>query len=174
MNTFRIDSYSAPATTYPNGPLEPYDLPYVPLPRFAGFWRRFVSSSIDGVLVIIATTIIAALIGVDGEVRFQWLVSKNSFSLNSNSGFLLALAIGWLYYALLESSSLQATLGKRVLGLAVAGLDCRRISFGRATARYFAKYLSFYLFLIGYLIQPFTRKRQALHDLIAGALVVKS
>ena len=48
-----------------------------------------------------------------------------------------------------------------------------RISFGRATGRFFSRYISILSLLIGYLIQPFTRKRQALHDKIAGMLVVR-
>ena len=48
----------------------------------------------------------------------------------------------WLYFALLESSPWQATVGKKILGLKVVHLDGSRISFGRATARYFSKFLS--------------------------------
>jgi uncharacterized RDD family membrane protein YckC len=79
----------------------------------------------------------------------------------------------WLYFALLESSKLQGTLGKAALNIRVTDLDGRRISFGRATGRHFGKWLSGLTLLIGYLIQPFTRRRQALHDLLAGTLVVR-
>jgi uncharacterized RDD family membrane protein YckC len=74
----------------------------------------------------------------------------------------------------LESSAWQATLGKRVLGVVVTDLAGDRISFGRATGRYFASQISCAIFLIGYLMQPFTKKRQTLHDKIAGTLVVRS
>jgi uncharacterized RDD family membrane protein YckC len=77
-----------------------------------------------------------------------------------------------LYFAILESSVWQATLGKRALGVVVTDLSGDRISFGRATGRHFAHYLSA-IFLIGFLVQPFTAKRQALHDKIAGTLVVR-
>lgn len=174
MHAFRIDSRSQPMVGYSYAPLKPHDLPYVPLPRFAGFWRRFAAGFIDGILLIAATSIASAVIGVDGSVRFQWFINANSFSLNASPGFLMATAIGWLYFSLLESSSRQATLGKRALGVVVTRVDGQKVSFGRATARYFAKDLSFVLFLVGYLMQPFTAKRQALHDLIAGTLVVKS
>jgi uncharacterized RDD family membrane protein YckC len=79
----------------------------------------------------------------------------------------------WLYFGLLESSKLQGTLGKAALNIQVTDLHGRRISFGRATGRYFGKWISGALFLIGYLIQPFTRRRQTLHDLMAGTLVVR-
>lgn len=79
----------------------------------------------------------------------------------------------WLYYALLESGPRQATPGKRLFKTKVTDLAGNRISFARASARYFSKYLSFYLLLTGYLAQPFKPKKQALHDVLAGTLVIK-
>ena len=80
--------------------------------------------------------------------------------------------VGWLYWAGLESSGLQATLGKRVVGLMVTDMAGQRISFGRATGRYFGKILSAMLFYVGFLMAAFTDKKQALHDMLAGTLVV--
>ena len=71
------------------------------------------------------------------------------------------------------SSSRQATLGKQALGLVVTDVQGRRISFGRATGRNLGKYISALTLLVGFLIQPFTARRQALYDLLAGTLVVK-
>jgi len=85
-------------------------------------------------------------------------------------GFLCA----WIYFASLESSASQATLGKRMLGLKVADLSGGRISFGRATGRYFAKILSGVILLIGYIMAGFTEKKQALHDMLAGTLVLRT
>ncbi|GFK92601.1 hypothetical protein NNJEOMEG_00426 [Fundidesulfovibrio magnetotacticus] len=84
----------------------------------------------------------------------------------------MANAVVWLYYALQESSPVQATLGKRIMGLKVMDLEGRRISFGRATGRYAAKLLSGGLLLLGYAMILFTKKRQGLHDLLAGTVVV--
>ena len=47
-----------------------------------------------------------------------------------------------------------------------------RISFGRASGRYFAKIVSTVILLIGFLMAGWTSRKQALHDLIAGTLVV--
>ena len=93
----------------------------------------------------------------------------------AGSFFMLAslwLAIPWLYYALMESSKNQGTLGKMALGLRVTDLDGKRISFGRATARYFSKYLSGFTLMIGYIMAAFTPKKQAMHDMIASTLVL--
>jgi uncharacterized RDD family membrane protein YckC len=82
-------------------------------------------------------------------------------------------AVGvWLYHTLMESSSLQATLGKMALGIVVTDLDGGRISFGRATARYWSQILSALILGIGYLMAGFTERKQALHDMIAKTLVV--
>jgi uncharacterized RDD family membrane protein YckC len=74
----------------------------------------------------------------------------------------------------MESSSWQATLGKKALDLAVTDLEGQRITFGRATGRHFAKIISGLIPLgIGYIIAGFTEKKQAVHDLIASCLVVR-
>jgi uncharacterized RDD family membrane protein YckC len=81
--------------------------------------------------------------------------------------------LNWLYFSLLESSGWQATLGKKALGLEVTDLAGRRISFGRATGRFFAKYISAIILMIGFLMAGFTEKKQALHDILAGTLVIR-
>ena len=79
----------------------------------------------------------------------------------------------WLYCAAFESSERQATPGKLALGLKVTGLDGGRISFARATGRYFAEILSGLTLGIGYAVVAFSRRRQALHDMVAGTVVVR-
>ena len=86
---------------------------------------------------------------------------------------MISTIIQWLYFSLTESSSWQATLGKKALGLTVTDLEGRRIGFGRATGRYFAKYLSTLILFIGWLMAGFTEKKQALHDMMAGTLVLR-
>ncbi len=83
------------------------------------------------------------------------------------------IAIFWLYFALMESSKFQGTIGKIVLGIIVTDIDGNRISFARATGRYFGKILSGLILFIGYIMAGFTEKKQALHDMMAGTLVWK-
>ena len=64
-------------------------------------------------------------------------------------------------------------MGKKALGIIVTDISGQRISFGRATGRYFAKQLSTIILLIGYIMAAFTEKKQALHDMMAGTLVIK-
>ena len=84
------------------------------------------------------------------------------------------ICIAILYYPVQESSAAQATLGKRALGLKVTTLDGQRIGVGRALGRFFAKILSSLILMVGYIMAAFTEKKQALHDMIAGTLVVRS
>ena len=88
--------------------------------------------------------------------------------------WVLFLLIDWIYEATLESSSKQATVGKMVLGLKVTDEHGNRISFARASARFFSKILSRMTLFIGYIMAGFTARKQALHDIIAGTLVVRS
>ena len=77
------------------------------------------------------------------------------------------------YFVGFESSSWQATPGKRALGLIVTDTEGRRISPARAVGRYFGKILSGLILLIGYIMIAFTERKQGLHDFLAGTLVVK-
>ncbi len=79
----------------------------------------------------------------------------------------------WCYYAGLESSPLQATIGKLAVGLYITDEKGERISFGRATARHFAKIISNMMLLLGNCLAGWTSKKQALHDIISGCLVLK-
>ena len=83
-------------------------------------------------------------------------------------------AIAWLYFALLESSRRQANLGKRMMGVAVTDLDGERLSFRRASARHFAKFISIATFFLGFVLAAFTARKQALHDLLVRSLVVRA
>jgi uncharacterized RDD family membrane protein YckC len=88
--------------------------------------------------------------------------------------FGIILVVSWLYYALSESSSWQATLGKKILNLKVTDMSGQPISFGRASGRYFAKIITGMIpLLIGYIMAGFTEKKQAIHDMIASCLVLR-
>jgi len=87
---------------------------------------------------------------------------------------LAGLMASWLYWALFESSAWQATLGKRMVGIRVTDLQGQRISLARASGRFFGKLLSAFSLLVGFAMAGFTEKKQALHDLLAGCLVVRN
>jgi uncharacterized RDD family membrane protein YckC len=121
--------------------------------EYGGFWIRFLAWIID-------TVVVSAAVGFIVSVTF-------------GAGFFVIFVAHWLYEALLLSSSWQATLGKRALNLVVTDPGGRPLSFGRASGRHFAKWLSTLIFGIGYIIAAFTSKKQALHDMVAGTVVVR-
>jgi uncharacterized RDD family membrane protein YckC len=139
--------------------------------HYAGFWRRFAAVFIDG--------IIAGLIIGFFRVFIGFLLANQDPTLTEVDIDIIDIVlrlfdivVGWLYYAIMESSPLQGTLGKLALSIKVTDLEGRRISFLRATGRHFAKFVSACILYIGFLMAGFTEKKQALHDMIAGTLVV--
>src|SRR5262245_15036774 len=83
------------------------------------------------------------------------------------------MAISIIYFAIMESSAKQATLGKMLLGLRVTDMQGGRISLLRAAARYLAGWLSGLILCIGYIMVAFTERKQGLHDMITSTLVVR-
>lgn len=86
---------------------------------------------------------------------------------------LLELVIGWLYFVLLETSQKQATLGKMLVEIKVTDINGNRLGFGQATGRYFSKILSSIILGVGFLFPLWTPRKQALHDIVAGTLVLR-
>jgi uncharacterized RDD family membrane protein YckC len=125
---------------------------------YAGFWRRVAAAIIDGLILGAVTA--PFTFGFDGA---------NGYSGRASS---ISTVVSWLYYAFMESSAKQATLGKMALGIRVTDLDGNRIGFGKATGRYFGKILSALILGIGFLMVAFTQRKQGLHDILAGTLVV--
>lgn len=124
---------------------------------FGGFWIRLVAWLVDIVLIYCVVLPLAFIAG---------------FGLHFFGGA-ISMFGSWLYFSILESSSWQATVGKRIWDLRVTDLNGQRISFGRATGRYFAKWLSAMILFIGFLMIAFTERNQGLHDMLAGTLVRK-
>jgi uncharacterized RDD family membrane protein YckC len=118
---------------------------------YAGFWRRLGAWFVDFLILVIPAILLSRI---------------------GTAGSLLVFFGEWVYFAYQESSEAQATIGKRALGIIVTDEAGNRISFGRATGRYFAKIISGLIILIGFIMIAFTRKKQGLHDMIAGTLVV--
>jgi uncharacterized RDD family membrane protein YckC len=146
--------------------------PTQPPPIYAGFWLRFAAALIDS-LVLFFPFCVAALIGV---VFVRLLSAARGY--DPAVGIIIvcstmSIIVSWLYFALTESSSWQATVGKKALGLYVTDIDGRRLTLSRATVRTFAKFLSTITVGIGYILCAFTKKKQALHDIVSNCLVLR-
>jgi len=163
--------------------------------KYSGFWRRFLAHVIDQfVLSFFSIIIFIPIFAIFGLSIFSLFnINESSYNLqvgyqfDSEDATIAAITIfiisilvlsfisgilQWLYYALMESSAKQGTLGKMALGIIVTDMNGGRITFGRASGRYFGKILSGMILYIGFIMAGFTEKKQALHDILANCLVV--
>lgn len=158
--------------------------PARPVLPYAGFWLRFVAYIIDGFVVgagFIAIIVVLAMVTGLGSAVSHIHSGEDigeAFALVGVASIFLGIGIaivgGWLYFAMMESSSWQATLGKKALGIEVTDMAGRRISFGRASGRHFSKIITNLIpFFIGWILAGITERKQALHDMIASCLVLR-
>lgn len=150
---------------------------------YAGFWRRFAAAIIDSIVLSMLTSPLMGLMmfntvritedtftGISEAQAFAMLVPIFiTLMIASFIGFVLQI----IYFAYMESSKYQATLGKMALGIMVTDTEGNRISFGRAAGRNVGKVISGLILMLGYIMAAFTAKKQALHDLMAGTLVIQ-
>jgi uncharacterized RDD family membrane protein YckC len=119
-------------------------------PEYAGFWIRVLALFIDALIMILPGLALNLVLPVFGS-----------------------LFLGILYKPFFESSALQATPGKALLGLRVTTLDGGRITFKQSFIRYLSYLVSTIILFVGCIMVAFTQKKQGLHDMIAETLVVK-
>ena len=133
--------------------------------NYASPWKRLGAFLVD----VIVSIPLGAAIGI----LFVELVGKstNPQYLHSQLNAVGAIA-SWLYFSLMESSKFQGTLGKMALDLKVCDLDGNPIGFLRSSGRHWGKLISAVLLFTGYLMIFFTRRKQGLHDLMAGCVVL--
>ncbi|GIM46394.1 hypothetical protein DNHGIG_19430 [Collibacillus ludicampi] len=143
----------------------------------AGFWLRLIAFVIDSILVLSIGFILYFIFGVSALAIVAHSTKPDDATAYLVGAFFLYCAFlivsTWMYFACMESSPRQGTLGKLVVGLHVSDANGCRISFWRATGRFFGKFISGILFCIGFLMTGWTQKKQALHDLMAGTIVFK-
>lgn len=133
--------------------------------KYAGFWIRVLASLIDTLISLVVILPLSAIVGIG------WANSNNDAAAGAIV-FIASWAAGWLYSALFESGTWQATPGKRLVGLRVTDLAGNRIGFGRASGRFFAKILSALVFYIGFIMVGVTSRKQGIHDKLADTFVL--
>jgi uncharacterized RDD family membrane protein YckC len=153
---------------------------------YASFGARFVAMIIDYIIIgilqgIVITPLLAVLgvgIATQGEnlsnlTEEEQIGLIGSFVATFMSAMIVIYCIALFYFALMESSKAQASVGKMALGIKVTDTEGQRISFGKAFLRSIGKIVSGMIMYIGYIMAAFTDKKQGLHDMIANTLVVK-
>ena len=143
--------------------------------NYSGFWRRFVALIIDSVILAIVGAIIGGVLGaiIGFILGFNGVDIPTIKTITSVVGGMAGLVLNWIYFTAYESSSKQATLGKRMMGMYVTDINGQRITFAKANGRYFGKILSGLLVCIGFVMAGFTKKKQGLHDIMASTLVIQ-
>lgn len=155
--------------------------------NYAGFWLRFVAVIIDGIIISILQSVV--IMPIFAMLGFGFATASgfdfNSMSEEDMIGMIAALVatasaamtvsfvIQTFYFTLMESSKYQATVGKMALGLKVTDTNGEKLDFTKALLRQLGKIISGLVMMIGYIMAGVTEKKQALHDMIAGALVVR-
>jgi len=139
---------------------------------FAGFWRRLLAFVIDIAVLSLAASVIVLLLASTllfapnfAGILFERELARIALAV-------LAFLATWLYFAGFESSSSLGTIGKSVLGIAIVNLDGSKLTFSRATLRYFAKWLSLLALGVGFAMIAFDRRKQGLHDRLVGTLAI--
>jgi uncharacterized RDD family membrane protein YckC len=173
---------AAPGVPYAAGGAWPQAQPAYA--EYAGFWIRWVAAVIDWFVLLvpnclmsfIVSAVMNASLGVRG-MRWDVDAGRAGYQFFSTmlpvwtANTLIQTVICWVYFGLMESGPWQATVGKRALGLMVTDTSGRRISFARASGRYFASILSSIILFIGYIMGAFTERKQTLHDIMADTVV---
>ena len=155
------------------------------LEDYAGFWKRLGAYLLDTVILYIPSMLIQKMMGSDAaEAAMKqaqlaapgdphvMMAALTQFYGTMMPAILVISVLTWLYFAVCESSPWQATVGKLALGIRVTDMQGKRISFPRALGRYAAKYLSAIIMGIGFLMIAWTQRKQGLHDLVGGTLVL--
>ena len=142
----------------------------------AGFIRRWAALFVDGCVLLVPVTLVVfglalglGLSGLDRGTRGGAYAQSPLLTLVVYAVYFLGSA---LYFAGMESSRHQATLGKLALGIKVTDNEGRRLAFGHALGRWFSTSLSYLTFYIGFLMAAFTERKRALHDMVSSTQVV--
>lgn len=135
---------------------------------YAEFMPRLGALILDSIFIALLTIVPAFIIGFGSMMAFG---QESGPAIGSAISQLFSLFVQVAYYVGFETSAKQATWGKQIVGIKVTDLNGRRLTVGRALGRYFAKILSGCT-VIGWFLPLFTEKKQALHDIVAGTLVL--
>jgi uncharacterized RDD family membrane protein YckC len=135
--------------------------------NYAGFWIRVLARIVDGLIL-----------GIPFGVLF-FAVAFSSIDARDPSGFNAVVSLGQLgfiaiqmFYDIFFIGKFGATPGKMVCKIKVVTSEGARVSYARATGRFFAEKLSAIACYIGYIMVAFDAQKRGLHDHICNTRVV--
>ncbi len=139
-----------------------------------GFWMRSVAFLIDvGVVAALAAAggiLIGMAVQIGGsfssapQADLEWLewIATALFSMLLNICY-FTLFVGWR----------GQTPGKMLLGLKIIRVSGEEVGYARALVRGFGQGIGLLCFGLGFLMVAFSRRKQGLHDKLAGTYVVR-
>ena len=136
--------------------------------EYAGFWKRVAAALIDSLVMLIPSMILGGIIGFVMAINDPY-VTDYELEIVVN---IVSIVTWWLYNSVFESSNFMGTPGKMALGIVVTDYQNQKISFAQASGRHFGKIISGIIIGIGFLMAAFTEKKQGLHDIMSGTLIV--
>jgi uncharacterized RDD family membrane protein YckC len=135
--------------------------------RYAGFWIRFVAKFVDGLILAVPLVAIMFFVGLraagnpgSGVPDILGLVAQLGYYVLS------------MIYSIFFVGKYGATPGKMACKLRIVTATGEKVSYGRATGRFFAEVLSGLICYIGYIMVAFDSEKRALHDHICHTRVV--
>jgi uncharacterized RDD family membrane protein YckC len=138
--------------------------------NYASFGSRFLAILLDGVILFAFNMGVNLIMGLTMSQALG-MAPKGSLVIQLVL-FAIQLSVGIGYEALMVGKY-GATLGKMALKIKVVTADGGRVTYPRAFGRYFAKLLSNFTCLIGFIIAAFDKpQRRALHDYICNTRVI--
>lgn len=166
--------------------------------RYAGFWRRFAAYGIDQTLVQILAILVSYLLGaaasaqttdanVNQLIQMGWIPAPQPgqgitdvLMLSGASGtpwfsgtdIAIFLIISFFYHSGFTGGAWQATPGKRWCGIYVIRTNGALITLKFAMIRWFARFMSWFTFCLGFLLVAFSREKVSMHDAICGTRVI--
>ncbi|NHN86562.1 RDD family protein [Acetobacter musti] len=160
---------------------------------YAGFWIRTAAALLDWFILSMAGYFLRLLavptlrfdtIEVPGDTPSYEVAYRTTdyfysvpfphthIDTSGNNPVFFLLTLAWA--VAFEASAMRGTPGKWVLGLQVCDLNGQRISLLRSLARNLVKiFVSFPFLCVGVIMVAFTARKQGLHDMVAGTLVLR-
>jgi uncharacterized RDD family membrane protein YckC len=153
----------------------------------ASVWKRVIAFAIDMLIIVLLILLFIPLVNWVLQIPIEYsLTLKGGTSVKMTDYVvenfyklvliysLAKFSIVASYFVFSESSCWQATIGKKLLGIKVGDSEGKRILIEKAILRLLGKLISGQILGIGYLMAFFTKRKQALHDFLAGTFVFEN
>ena len=142
---------------------------------YAGFWKRFLASFLD-IIFLIVISVIFMISATALQIPFcnlDYIFHSHKTNEEVYKITIIIIIFMWLYFASFESSKKQATFGKMALRIKVVDMRGRRISFAKASGRFFVKLMNgMVYYLIDIVMIIFSAKKRTLYDMLSDSLVI--